>query len=132
MRSIPLRSASLVLCALALAAAGGCGGDSGDGGGREDAEAARPSADPRGEADPNMDPFAASCEEFLNSPDLYSQGTVKLSRRVRLPGANDYQVLLRMRNAITDICDKSGRGDYRPASEAVRAVKSGKYKTAKG
>jgi hypothetical protein len=114
-----------LLCALVIAA-GGCGGDAGN------QHGARPVSEPHGTTDPNKDPFAASCEEILNSPDLYSQATVKLAHRVHLPDASEYHVLLRLRNAVTDICDKAGRGDYRPAREALRAVRAGKYKTARG
>jgi hypothetical protein len=124
-RSAPAQLAPRALCIVALLVAAGCGGDSDDGG-------VTPSAEPRGTVNPNKDPFAATCEEFLNTPDLYSQGTVKLARRVRLSDANEYQVTLRLRNAITDICDNPGRSDYPPGHEAVRAVKAGKYKTAKG
>jgi hypothetical protein len=121
----PAGPAVALLCAVAIGM-GGCGGDD------DDDQAPRPSAEPTGKADPNKDPFAATCDEFLNSPDLYSQGTVKMSRRVRLRDANEYQVTLRLRNAITDICGKSGGGDYRPARAALDAVKSGKYKTDRG
>jgi hypothetical protein len=121
----PRGCATALLCAIAVGI-GGCGGDDGDD------EKARPSAEPTGKADPNKDPFLATCDEFLNSPDLYSQGTVKLSRRMRLRDANEYQVTLRLRNAITDICDKSGGGDYRPARAALHAVKRGEYTTDRG
>jgi hypothetical protein len=124
-RGHAIRSGIALICILA-AGAGGCGGDDGDD------EGPRPSAEPTGKANPNKDPFTATCDEFLNSPDLYAQGTVKLSQQVRLRDANQYQVMLRLRNAITDICGKSGRGDYRPAHAAVRDVKSGKYKTDRG
>jgi hypothetical protein len=122
--SQPAGAAVALLCALAMGM-GGCGGD-------DDDQAPRPSAEPTAKADPDKDPFLATCDEFLGSPDLYSQGTVKLSRRVRLRDANEYQVTLRLRNAITDICDRSSEGDYRPARAALHAVKSGKYKTDRG
>jgi hypothetical protein len=116
------KAIAIGLVATALAA---CGDDS------EQESGVNPEADPQGTADPNKNPNLATCEEYLNSPDLYSQATVKLARRVQLQDANDYQVTLRLRNAVTAICEQSDP-DSRPGQKAVEAVKQGKYKTEHG
>jgi len=114
-----------IAVALAATALAGCGGDS------DDASGSKPSADPQGKVDPDKNPFQATCEEYLNSPQLYSEATVKLARRVHLQDANEYQVMLRLRNAVTAICGQADP-DSRPAQKAVDAVKQGKYKTERG
>ena len=110
---------------LAATALAGCGDDSEEQGG------GTPPAAPQGKADPDKNPFQATCEEYLNSPQFYSEATVKLARRVQLRDANEYQVTLRLRNAVTAICEHADP-DSRPAQKAVDAVKQGKYKTERG
>jgi hypothetical protein len=116
---------TVIAIGLAATALAGCGDDS------EEKSGATPSADPQGRADPDKDPLQATCEEYLNSPQLYSQATVKLARRVQLQDANDYQVTLRLRNAVTAICEQADPAS-RPGQKALEAVKQGKYKTERG
>jgi hypothetical protein len=119
------RSATTAIAiGLAATALASCGDDA-------DEESGKPPSDPQGKADPDMNPFQATCEDYLNTPQLYSEATVKLARRVQLQDANDYQVTLRLRNAVTAICENASP-DSRPAQEAVEAVKQGKYKTERG
>jgi hypothetical protein len=110
---------------LAATALAGCGAEPGHKVGTT------PVTNPQGTADPDMDPLQATCEEYLNSPQLYSQATVKLARRVHRRDANEFQVTLRLRNAVTAICKKA-EPSSRPGKAALEAVKNGKYKTDRG
>jgi hypothetical protein len=125
------RAGTAIAIGLVAVILAGCGGDSEKPSGANPSANPQGTADPQGKADPNKNPFQATCEDYLNSPQLYSEATVKLARRVHLQDANEYQVMLRLRNAVTAICGQADP-DSRPAQKAVDAVKQGKYKTERG
>jgi hypothetical protein len=124
-----MRSAARTALAigLAAAAAAGCGAKTSE----HKVAGTTPVPNPQGTADPDMDPLQATCEEYLNSPQLYSQATVKLARRVHRRDASEFQVTLRLRNAVTAIC-KQAEPSSRPGKAALEAVRNGKYKTDRG
>jgi hypothetical protein len=122
-----MSSAARTALAIGLAATAltGCGAQAGHKVGTT------PVTNPQGTANPDIDPLQATCEEYLNSPQLYSQATVKLARRVHRRDASEFQVTLRLRNAVTAIC-KQAAPSSRPGKAALEAVRNGKYKTDRG
>ena len=73
-----------------------------------------------------------TCAQFDASPELYTRSTVRLAGRVHL-NTSRFHVILRLRNALTDICARAPDPDaYRPAADALDAVRAGRYKTARG
>ena len=57
----------------------------------------------------------------------FHQAAFALAGEVRVRGTHRNLVWGRLVYALQDLCQKSGRADYRPAREAVRLVSRGRY-----
>jgi hypothetical protein len=81
-------------------------------------------------------PYALACRHVLAIHSAKAQqfhiAAHSLARRVRLPGVNRNQVWARLVHARLDICQRADDPSYRPAREAVRAVRRGDYRLSGG
>ncbi len=134
-RTLKLRLALIVTAALAFLVPMACGDDSGDAESPTRSEQAAP-AKPESTkpVDENKDPGKVTCAD-LQGPGGGALALVAgntLASRANVANTSQLQVSNRIRLALEAICKKSGRPEFRPAEEAVKAVKAGKYKTATG
>jgi hypothetical protein len=121
--------AALTALAVSVMLASGCGGD----------EAATPAA-----AESRAPTATISEDEAYRSPrsitctDIQTQSQAAgkatrvaanaLAATVKLRDASPYQTGQRLVFAMNDLCKSADNGSYRPAADAVKAVKSGRYR----
>jgi hypothetical protein len=113
------------LGALAALALGACGDDE-DGAATPAAQEPKPAVEPK---DVPTDPYALTCGHIADPA-----ASAKASRRASFTLADEsgiddrsrLQVAESMWFAMTELCKKEGDG-YKPAKDALAAVKAGKY-----
>jgi hypothetical protein len=111
-----------IACALLIPFAG-CGEDDAD---RDPAQAIK-----REDARITKDPYALTCERVqaieTNEARRFHLAAFALAEDAPVHGINRQKVWARMVYALLDICQRRNDPEYRPAKEAVREVRAGKY-----
>jgi hypothetical protein len=119
---------------LAIAGVSACGGDDDD----EPAQNTTPRATPAVAAGPALeedpDPGTVNCSHLANRENYQAayQAAYTLAKDVKLPDASEKTTASRILAAMNGLCEKRPEADYRPAEDAVAAVKRGEYKSQGG
>lgn len=112
--------AVLIVAALAVA---GCGG------GENEPRSAARSVPERAQIDPNKDPHAITCADLSDkeaSATVSRRAQVALAADARVKNMSPLRVGQSIFFAMTELC-KGADESYTPATDAVRAVRQGKY-----
>jgi hypothetical protein len=109
------RRAALVALGLAVATVAGCGAERAE----------------RAPVDYSRNPYALTCDVVLAIDSVnasqFHKAAFALAREVRQPGTHRNIIWGRFVYALLDLCQRSGKSDYRPAKDAVRLVSAGRY-----
>ena len=111
---------------LATAALGvvACGDD-------DDNENSQPAAPPaQGRVlDREPDPDQLTCSEIGNRDNykITYDTAFSLAEDNPIEGSNTHQAAIRITGAMNDLCERRDNGAYRPAADALAAVKRGEY-----
>jgi hypothetical protein len=113
------RRVALVAVGLIAATTAACGDESGG----------NTSRDPP--VDHGRNPYALTCAQVLAIDSVkarqFHKAAFTLAGEVRLPGTHRNIIWGRFVYALLDLCQESGKADYRPAEDAVRLVSKGRY-----
>jgi len=115
----------IALAALAVLASG-CGGD----------DEAEPAAAKSGTTisieEAARSPKSITCMDIQTQSEAAGKAALAaanaLAGTVQLEGAHLYQTTQRLLFAIYDLCERVDDGSYRPAPDALEAVKAGRYR----
>ena len=79
----------------------------------------------------DADPGEISCSHLANRDNYPTTHDIafSLAKRIRVADGSTEQVAVRISGAMNDLCTKRDDPDYRPAADAVAAVKRGEYET---
>jgi hypothetical protein len=123
------RAAAAVLgAALCLGLANGCGGN---GDSKKVSERTSRAAGGVPTLGAHPDPYKLTCSDIGNRenyPPVYDAAVI-LARAADLRDASDQQTATRLYAAVHDLCAKRANPAYRPAKDALVAVKRGEYRT---
>jgi hypothetical protein len=85
----------------------------------------------RARVDYSRNPYALTCDVVLAIDSVkarqFHKAAFALAGEMRLPRTHRNIVWGRFVYALLDLCQRSGRADYRPANDAVRLVSAGRY-----
>ena len=126
--SRPHRAGVILGSVLCLVVANGCGGDGSSKSARKQVSGAAPAAQSVGN---HPDPYKLTCADIVNRenyPPVYDAAVV-LAKAANPRDASDQQAATRVYAAVHGLCSKHRSEAYRPARDAVAAVKRGEYKT---
>jgi hypothetical protein len=77
-------------------------------------------------------PKSVTCTDIQTQSQAAGKATraaaTALARTVQLRDASQYETAQRLVFAMNDLCERADDASYRPAADALRAVKSGRYR----
>jgi hypothetical protein len=122
-----IRAAAAGAVVVALPLASGCGND---GSQAEPAAAAKPAA---AKVDLGEKPYEITCRDLADkqAADWSRRATVTLANETKIRKLTLAQATQSIFFAMTELC-KQNNGAYKPAQDAVAAVKRGKYQAGLG
>jgi hypothetical protein len=118
---------AVVLSALALGVPSACGGDDDE---EEPAQQRAAPAQKPAKVDPNKDPYEITCKDIadpLAAGELTRRATNTLAAEMNLKNRSQLQVSQSLFTAFQELC-KENPPEYKPARDAVKGVRSGKFK----
>jgi hypothetical protein len=125
--------AALTALAVSAMLASGCGGN--EEATPADAPATAKSGAPTAtisEDEAYRSPRSITCTDIQTQSSAAGKATRAaanaLTATVKLRDASQYQTAQRLLFAMNDLCKRAGDGSYTPAADAVKAVKSGRYR----
>jgi hypothetical protein len=120
---------TLIALAACVAVAAGCGGDESEEASGPTTEQSRASLEQR-HAELERDPYALRCADIrdkVESARITRIVQYALADDANIKGLNRLQASQSIYYAITELC-KSKPDSYRPAEDAIAAVRSGRYR----